>query len=74
MRIEMEHRQAGMVPLVGSPMKFSQSPIEYNQAPPLLGEHNTEILGELLGLSKQERQKLVEEGIIDAGPPATALP
>ena len=66
MRIEMEHRQAGMVPLVGSPMKFSKSPVEYNQAPPLLGEHNTEILGELLGLSKQERQKLAEEGIIDA--------
>ena len=47
-------------------MKFSKSPVEYNQAPPILGEHNTEILGILLGLSEQERQQLAKEGIIDA--------
>ncbi len=68
MRIEMEHKRGGKIALVGSPMKFSQSPVEYKQAPPLLGEHNTEILGELLGLSKRERQKLAEEGIIDVAP------
>jgi crotonobetainyl-CoA:carnitine CoA-transferase CaiB-like acyl-CoA transferase len=65
MRIELEHPRGGKVALVGSPMKFSASPVEYKQAPPLLGEHNTEILGELLGLSAQVRQKLAEDGVID---------
>jgi len=66
MRIELEHQKAGKVPLVGSPMKFSKTPLEYRQAPPTLGEHNKEILAELLGLSEQEHLKLAAEGIIDA--------
>jgi crotonobetainyl-CoA:carnitine CoA-transferase CaiB-like acyl-CoA transferase len=65
MRIELEHRRGGKIALVGSPMKFSSSPVKYSQAPPILGEHNMEILGELLGLSEQERQKLTEDGVID---------
>lgn len=68
MRIELEHHSAGKVPLVGSPMKFSQTPVEYRQAPPCLGEHNNEILGELLDLSEQEQALLCAEGIIDACP------
>ncbi len=68
MRIELEHQHAGKVPLVGSPMKFSQTTVEYQQAPPFLGEHNTEILGDLLGLSEQERIRLAAEGIIDSCP------
>jgi crotonobetainyl-CoA:carnitine CoA-transferase CaiB-like acyl-CoA transferase len=66
MRIEMDHRSGGKVALVGSPLKFSKSPVEYTQAPPLLGEHNAEIFGERLGLSAQQRQELAEQGIIDA--------
>lgn len=66
MRIEMEHRSGGKVALVGSPLKFSKSPVEYTQAPPVLGEHNAEIFGERLGLSAQQRQELAEQGIIDA--------
>jgi crotonobetainyl-CoA:carnitine CoA-transferase CaiB-like acyl-CoA transferase len=71
MRIELDHQQAGKIPLVGSPMKFSRTPVEYLQAPPALGEHNAEVLGGLLGLSEQERLKLVAEGVVDAvAPPA----
>ena len=33
-------------------------------APPALGEHTDEVLGELLGLSDGERQELVEQRII----------
>jgi crotonobetainyl-CoA:carnitine CoA-transferase CaiB-like acyl-CoA transferase len=70
MRIEIENQRGGKVALVGSPMKFSQSPVEYNLAPPLLGEHNREILGEMLGLSKQELLNLAEKGVIGASPSA----
>ncbi len=73
MQIELEHRSAGKVALVGSPMKFSRTPVEYSQAPPLLGEHNREILGDLLKLSQQEQQRLGAEGIIDADPVPVSL-
>ena len=66
MRIEMESQRGGKVALVGSPMKFSQSPVEYILAPPLLGEHNTEILGGMLGLSELELLNLAEQGVIGA--------
>jgi crotonobetainyl-CoA:carnitine CoA-transferase CaiB-like acyl-CoA transferase len=72
MRIEIETQRDGKVALVGSPMKFSQSPVEYSLAPPLLGEHNREILGEMLGLSEQEYLTLVEQGIVGACPPCSA--
>jgi crotonobetainyl-CoA:carnitine CoA-transferase CaiB-like acyl-CoA transferase len=54
MRVEMPHPTAGTVPLTGSPMKFSATPVEYRRAPPLLGEHNAEILRDWLGLSAEE--------------------
>jgi crotonobetainyl-CoA:carnitine CoA-transferase CaiB-like acyl-CoA transferase len=40
--------EAGSVDLIASPMaKMSASPATIRRAPPLLGEHNAEILGEL---------------------------
>lgn len=68
MRIELEHPQAGAVPLVGSPMHFSRTPVAYRHAPPLLGEHTAEVLGELLGISEQERLQLSAEGVIETAP------
>src|SRR5438445_512158 len=43
-RVELEHAAAGSLPTVASPMRFSDTPIEYRLAPPLLGEHTTEVL------------------------------
>ena len=45
--IEMEHSTIGKLPLVGSPLKFSETPVEYRLPPPRLGEHSTQILNEL---------------------------
>lgn len=66
MCIELKHQVAGKVPLVGSPMKFSQTPVDYQQAPPVLGEHSAQILTERLGLTKQQLQQLAADGIIAA--------
>ena len=43
----MPHPEAGEVPLVGSPIRLSKTPVEYRRAPPLVGEHTDEILADL---------------------------
>jgi formyl-CoA transferase len=48
----------------GFPIKFSDSPGEFDQSAPLGGHHNEEILGGLLGIEKKEIEKLKSEGII----------
>lgn len=39
-------RKAETLTLVGNPLKFSRTPIQYGNAPPALGEHSQEILRE----------------------------
>jgi formyl-CoA transferase len=48
MRIEMDHPTIGKLPLVGSPLKFSETPVEYRLPPPRLGEHTRQILKKLI--------------------------
>lgn len=63
MLIEMEHPTAKKLKLVGSPIKMSNTPVSYRQAPPLLGEHTREILIEL-GYKKEEIEIFIKEGIV----------
>ena len=44
--------------------KFSASPIEYRRRPPTVGEHNSEIYRDELGLSEREIAELTRAGII----------
>jgi formyl-CoA transferase len=64
MRIDLPHPQAGSVPLVANPMKFSETPVTYRQAPPLLGEHTREILVQRLGRDPAEIDALAQRGVI----------
>ena len=48
----------GRLPLVASPMRFSETPVEYRLAPPVLGEHTVEVLRGLLGKSEAEIARL----------------
>jgi len=41
------------VPLVANPVDFSATPVAYERAPPLLGEHTGEVLHEWLGYSAE---------------------
>ena len=47
MVVEVDHPERGPFKTVGCPFKLSDSPVEITR-PPLLGEHNSEILNELL--------------------------
>ena len=59
MTVQMPHPAAGHVNLVASPMKFSATPVQYRRAPPLLGQHTTELLREA-GLSDAQIAALRE--------------
>jgi crotonobetainyl-CoA:carnitine CoA-transferase CaiB-like acyl-CoA transferase len=63
MRMEMPHPVSGSVPLVKSPMNFTETPLEYRSAPPLLGQHSDEILREI-GVSDGEIATLRAGGVV----------
>jgi formyl-CoA transferase len=64
MIIEVEQPLSGKVKLGGSVYKMSKTPGNRKQRIPLVGEHNQEIYGGLLGLDKEELARLEKEGII----------
>ncbi len=64
MMVEVNHPKTGKLKLVGTPIKFSDTPLKINKHPPLLGEHTEEVLSGLLRYSKDEIKKFKEEKII----------
>ncbi|TAK88130.1 MAG: CoA transferase [Betaproteobacteria bacterium] len=63
-RIELDHAGGAKLPMVASPMRFSDTPLEYRLAPPLLGEHTEEVLRGLLRKSDKEIARLRADGAI----------
>jgi crotonobetainyl-CoA:carnitine CoA-transferase CaiB-like acyl-CoA transferase len=64
MRVELEHPVAGVLPVLASPLRLSASPVAYQRAPPLLGQHTESVLAELLGLDAQRIAGLRAAGAI----------
>lgn len=63
MVVEMKHPQAGMIKLVGSPLKLSRSKVSMERHPPLAGEHTEEIL-QRAGFSAEKINWLKKSKII----------
>jgi crotonobetainyl-CoA:carnitine CoA-transferase CaiB-like acyl-CoA transferase len=66
MKISMPHAAAGSghVDLIGSPIKLSETPVDYRLAPPVCGQHTDEVLRELLSMGDDEIRTLREKKII----------
>jgi formyl-CoA transferase len=61
---EIEDPALGKVKVIGNPIKMSAAPPFPPTPPPLVGQHNQEILGSLLGLSAQEIDDLKARGAL----------
>jgi crotonobetainyl-CoA:carnitine CoA-transferase CaiB-like acyl-CoA transferase len=57
-RMELPHGAGARLPLVASPMRFSDTPLEYRLAPPLLGAQTDEVLRGLLGKTDVDMERL----------------
>ena len=66
MKISMPYpgSAAGKVDLIGNPIKFSETPVEYRFAPPRAGQDSDAVLEELLDIGPEERAQLRGKGII----------
>lgn len=64
MRRDLPHPVAGTAPTVANPIRYSATPITYDRAPPTLGQHTREVLGELVGLSGEAIDDLERRRII----------
>jgi crotonobetainyl-CoA:carnitine CoA-transferase CaiB-like acyl-CoA transferase len=51
LRRGIPHSLGMEIPVTASPLRFSDSPVIYRRAPPMLGEHTEEILREVLGVA-----------------------
>lgn len=65
MLVEVDDPLAGKVQLTGFPVKFSDLPEIEPEHPPLLGEHTTYCLRELLGRDDAAIEELVKDGVVE---------
>jgi len=64
LRVDIPHPSGGKAAVVRSPLRLSETPVEYRLAPPTLGQHNQEVFQGLLGRSDADFAKLKAAGII----------
>jgi formyl-CoA transferase len=64
MTLKSDHPTAGTVRMTGFPYKLSETPAEIHRPPPLLGQHNEEVLTSLLNYSPEDVASLRKKGAI----------
>jgi crotonobetainyl-CoA:carnitine CoA-transferase CaiB-like acyl-CoA transferase len=61
---ELEHATAGLLKLLGTPLKFSETPGSIRTPPPLLGEHTDAVLTRDLGFAPAAVSALRAQGVV----------
>jgi len=64
MIVEFDHPLGGKIKTMGNPFKMSGIEKEIFNPPPLLGQHNEEIICGLLGYSKNDLEQFKKEGAV----------
>jgi len=66
MQVDLPHAAAagGTIPQIASPLKFSDTPPVYRNGPPVLGEHTSDVLRDVLALDDEALATLRTEGVI----------
>jgi len=60
----VDHPIIGSRLALGPPWRLSDTPAAIRRPSPCLGEHNSYVLGELLGMADEEIEKLAREGVV----------
>jgi len=64
MEVQMKHSSGEVVTVIANPVRLSETPPDYRIAPPLLGEHTSEVLQDLLGIDEATYAALKKKGVI----------
>ena len=64
LRITLPHASGCDVSMVRNPLKFSSTPLRYEHAAPILGQHTSDVLTDLLSVDTTQLQDLLAQGII----------
>jgi formyl-CoA transferase len=63
MVVTIDHPVRGRFTMPGCPVRLEDSPVDVVSAP-LLGQHNAEVYGKMLGMTGQDLERLKQEGVI----------
>ena len=63
LKVELPHPLSGTVPMVANPIRMSATPLSYETAPPLLGQHTEEVL-RAAGFDTRQIERLRTAGAI----------
>ncbi len=61
--VEVDHPDRGPYLTIGNPIKLSDSPVDVTRSP-LLGEHTTEVLESVLGMTADQIDRAKSDGIV----------
>jgi crotonobetainyl-CoA:carnitine CoA-transferase CaiB-like acyl-CoA transferase len=64
MVVEVDHAAAGLLRLLGSPLRFDSEPCALRRPPPRLGEHTDDVLIGELGFDAADVERLRRDGIV----------
>jgi formyl-CoA transferase len=64
LRIDLPHASGDTVPAVRNPLRFSATPLQYQHAAPVLGQHTVQVLEQVLSLDADRLRELQAAGVV----------